>query len=134
MNEVTHYLCVGCPLGCRLEVEEDEVGQILEVRGFSCRRGKTFAVQEHTDPRRMVATTVRVTNGTSPRLPVRTRNPVPKAQVLELCHTLHALELRAPITIGEVVLKDALGSNVDVIASRSIAARSPNTAAKVLST
>jgi glycerol-3-phosphate dehydrogenase len=30
---VTHYLCIGCPLGCRLEVEADDDGQNVEIRG-----------------------------------------------------------------------------------------------------
>ena len=43
---ITHYLCIGCPLGCRLEVEEGLEGAIVEVRGFSCKRGERFARQE----------------------------------------------------------------------------------------
>ena len=63
MSDVTHYLCIGCPLGCRLEVEEDLDGSVVEVRGHSCRKGKTFAEREHHDPRRMVTTTVAVEGG-----------------------------------------------------------------------
>ena len=48
---VTHgYLCIGCLLGCRLEIDEGADGDIVEVRGFSCRKGREYAVQEHTDP------------------------------------------------------------------------------------
>ena len=63
MNTAT-YLCIGCPLGCRLEVDEDEEGQIVEIRGFSCKRGKVYAEQEHTAPRRMVTTTVDIKDDT----------------------------------------------------------------------
>ena len=55
MTAITHYLCIGCPLGCRLEVEAEE-GTVVEVRGFSCKRGKEYAEREHTDPRRLVST------------------------------------------------------------------------------
>ena len=44
------YLCIGCPLGCRLELDEDADGTIVEIRGSSCRRGDRYAEQEHTDP------------------------------------------------------------------------------------
>jgi CxxC motif-containing protein len=121
-DERREYLCIGCPLGCRLEVEQDASGQV-EVRGNSCKRGLEFARQEHTDPRRMVATTVRVEGGAWARLPVRTRDAVPKAQVLPLCRALHALTLAAPVTRGDVVLEDALGTEIDVIASRDLAPR-----------
>jgi len=118
-GERSEYLCIGCPLGCRLEVEEDASGQV-EVRGNSCKRGLEFARQEHADPRRMVATTVRVEGGRWARLPVRTREAVPKAQVLPLCRALHAITVEAPLAMGTVVLSNALGTGVDVVASRDM--------------
>lgn len=129
-SRVAHYLCIGCPLGCRLEVREHDDGEV-EVRGFSCRRGEAFGRQEHVDPRRMVATTVRVQGGRWARLPVSTREPMPKALVTALCDALHALELSAPVALGQVVLADALGTGVDVVATRSLPrddAQAPTTA------
>ncbi len=119
MSEQYHYLCIGCPLGCRLELSE-EAGEVVEVRGFACKRGKDFALQEHTDPRRVVTTTVRVTGGTWARLPVKTRGSIPKAQVIALCQVLHKIELQAPVYLGQVILPDALGTGVDVVAARDI--------------
>jgi CxxC motif-containing protein len=122
MSEVTHYLCTGCPLGCRLEVEYEE-REIVEVRGFSCKRGKTFAQQEFSDPRRSVATTVRVEGGLWARVPVKTAAEVPKDRVHALCDALHELTLTAPVAMGDVVLPDALGTGVDVVASRDMPPR-----------
>lgn len=119
-HTVTHYLCIGCPLGCRLEVEENVEHDIVEVRGFSCKKGKQFAEQEHTDPRRMVTTTVGVEGGIWARLPVRTREAIPKGRVLELCEALRGVKLKAPVQMGEVVLPDALGTGIDVVASRDM--------------
>jgi CxxC motif-containing protein len=119
VSERYHYLCIGCPLGCRLEVEE-EAGAVVEVRGFACKRGQEFALQEHTDPRRVVTTTVRVTGGVWPRLPVKTAKAIPKAKVLPLCRALHALTLEAPVKLGQVVMADALGTGVDVVATRDL--------------
>jgi CxxC motif-containing protein len=121
-GEVTHYLCTGCPLGCRLEVEH-EGDEIVEIRGFSCKRGKTFAEQEFSDPRRSVSTTVRVEGGRWARLPVKTAAQIPKDRVEELCDTLHELTLEAPVRMGDVVLEDALGTGVDVVASRDMPPR-----------
>ena len=81
-DHVSHYLCIGCPLGCRLEVEE-EAGEIIEIRGQSCKKGEVFARQEHTDPRRVVTTTVAVAGGLWPRLPVKTEGDVPKAAIID---------------------------------------------------
>lgn len=118
-RETTHYLCTGCPLGCRLEVEHEE-GEIVEVRGFSCKRGKTFAVQEFTDPRRSVSTTVRVEGGRWARLPVKTAEQVPKDRVQELCDALHRLTLHAPVRMGDVVVGDAAGTGIAVVATRDM--------------
>jgi CxxC motif-containing protein len=115
----THYLCIGCPLGCRLEVEEEE-GAIVEVRGFACKRGEEYALQEHSDPRRMVTASVRVRNGLWARLPVRTTVTVPKNQVRAVCQLLRRISATAPIRMGEVVVANVLGTGVDVVASRDM--------------
>ena len=111
----SNYLCIGCPMGCRLEVDENARHEIVEVRGFSCKRGEAYAQQEHVAPQRMVTTTVAVTDGLWARLPVRTTEPVPKDQVTELCTQLHQLEVSAPIERGQVVLTNALGETSDWI-------------------
>ncbi len=119
-NEMTRYLCIGCPLGCRLELEETSEHEIVEVRGFSCKKGEEFAIQEHTDPRRMVTTTIPLTGGTVHRLPVRTTGSVPKDVVIRLCDELRGVTAVSPVAMGEVVVRDALGTGVDVIASRDV--------------
>lgn len=116
---VTHgYLCIGCPLGCRLEVDEGADGDIVEVRGFSCRKGREYAVQEHTDPRRLVTTTVGVEGARWPRLPVRTVDAVPKGLVRDVCRALAGVRVEAPVALGDVVLADVCGTGVDVVATR----------------
>ncbi len=121
-GQVTHYLCIGCPLGCRLEVEEDESGEIVEVRGFACRKGKVFAEREHTDPRRMVTTTVDVSGGLWARLPVRTREEILKDQVWDVVRLLRTIEVPAPVAMGDVIVPNILGSGVDIVASRDMPA------------
>lgn len=118
----TTYLCIGCPLGCRLEVEEDDEHEIVEVRGHSCKKGERFARQEHVDPRRMLTTTVAVTGGRLARLPVRTTDTIPKDLVMPLCELLRTVAVAAPVSMGGVVLADALGTGVDVVASRDLPA------------
>jgi CxxC motif-containing protein len=119
---ITHYLCIGCPLGCRLEVEEDAEGSIVEVRGFSCRKGKVFAEREHTDPRRMVTATVAVNGGLWARLPVHTTDEIPKNRLWDVVRALGGIVVVAPIHLGDIVLQDACGTGVDVVASRDMPA------------
>jgi CxxC motif-containing protein len=95
-------------MGCRLEVDETETHEIVEVRGFSCKRGDSYARQEHVEPQRMVTTTVAVVDGLWARVPVRTTAPVPKDRVMDLCQQLHQITLTAPIERGQVVLTGTL--------------------------
>ncbi len=117
-DRLSHYLCIGCPLGCRLEVEETDDDII--VRGFTCKRGKLYGRQEHTDPRRMVTTTIAVRGGRWPRLPVKTRDTVPKALVREVCAALRDLEVKAPVAIGTTVAANVLNTGVDIVAARDM--------------
>lgn len=116
---LSHYLCIGCPLGCRLEVEDHGSGQV-EVRGQSCKKGEVFGKQEHLDPRRTVTTTVAIRGSFYPRLPVKTRGDVPKGVVADVCRLLHTLRVEAPVTMGQVIAPDVLGTGVDVVASRDL--------------
>jgi CxxC motif-containing protein len=116
---LTHYLCVGCPLGCRLEVEEDQ-DQVVAIRGFSCKLGKEYAQREHTDPRRLVTTTVAVEGGRWARLPVKTSGMVPKRDVKAVCAAIHRVRVRAPVALGDIVARDILGTGVDAVATRAL--------------
>lgn len=117
--ETVTYLCTGCPLGCRLEVEaiDDEV---IEVRGFQCRRGLRYGTQEHTDPRRQVATTVWLSGGDIARLPVRAAEPVPKARVRAFVTALDGLTVSPPVELGSVVADDVAGTGIAAIATRAV--------------
>jgi len=66
------------------------------------------------------ASTVRVENGLHPLVPVYTTEPFPKGKIEDLLKELRKVKLQAPVKLGQVVLKDALGTGIDVIASRDI--------------
>ncbi len=119
-ERIFHYLCIGCPLGCRLEVEENAAGTDVEVRGWGCKTGKAYGRQEHTDPRRVVATSVRVSGGRWARLPVKTSGPVPKAMVRDVARAVRPVAVAAPVAAGTVIVADVLGTGVDMIATRDM--------------
>lgn len=111
-------ICITCPKGCTLEVTRE--GQtVIKVEG-GCKRGKEYAQRELVDPRRMVATTVRVKGGVHPLLPVTTSAPFPKQRIQELMNTLRQVEVEAPIEPGQAILENALGVGINIIASRRV--------------
>jgi CxxC motif-containing protein len=114
------YTCLGCPLGCALELVH-EGAEILEVSGQRCRRGEKYARQEFTDPRRGVTTTVAIAGARWARLPVKVTAPVPRDRVREAVRLIHALRVRAPVARGQVLAADFLGQpGLAVVATRSM--------------
>jgi len=121
MVEKKRLICVNCPMGCTLDVTVNGK-TVIEVSGNKCKRGEDYAQAEISDPRRMVATTVKVQGGIHPLVPVYTAAPFPKPRIFDLLERLRKVELRAPVRIGQVVLANALDTGVDVLASRDLPA------------
>jgi CxxC motif-containing protein len=121
MAETSEIICVACPKGCALQVKH-EGKDVLEVLGAGCQRGKDYAICELQDPRRMVASTVRVRGSLHPLVPVYTRKAFPKPMIPQLAKRLREIEVPAPVTIDQVLLEDALGTGIDIIASRDMPA------------
>ena len=120
-EETTKIICITCPMGCGLEVTH-EGKTITKVDGNSCKKGPEYAEAELTDPRRMVTSTVKVRGGVHPLLPVYTAAPIPKPLIFDLVKVLRQVELQAPVKIGDVVVQNALGTGVDILASRDLPA------------
>jgi len=114
------FVCINCPLSCALELTEEE-GEVLEVSGNECKIGVKYAEEEFRDPRRVVTTTVTAKDGVLPLLPVRTAEAIPKRLVVEAVGALAGLVVEAPVTDGQVIYPDIVGTGVDVIASRDLA-------------
>ncbi len=118
METTTNIICITCPKGCTLEVTLD--GQTVIKVKPGCKRGHEYVKRELVDPRRMVATTVRVRGGIHPLLPVATAAPFPKPRIFELMNALRQVELQAPVSVGQPVLANALGTGIDILASRDM--------------
>jgi CxxC motif-containing protein len=119
MPATDKLICVTCPKGCRLEVTHD--GQtVIQVVDAGCKRGQDYAAGELSDPRRMVATTVRIAGALHPLLPVHTASPFPKPHIPDLLAELRRVEIQAPVTTGQVILNNILGTGVDILASRDM--------------
>ncbi|MEA3544517.1 MAG: DUF1667 domain-containing protein [Thermodesulfobacteriota bacterium] len=125
MVEKKHFTCIGCPMGCPLELIIVD-GEIIEINGNDCNRGADYARQEYTNPRRMVSTTVTCVSGLWPRLPVKTVAAVPKDKVMDVVRALHALEIDAPVEMGQVILADVAETGIAVIATRSLPQAAPS--------
>lgn len=125
VTETLQFNCTTCPSECLLtvEVELDANGAVAAVRsvtGNSCPRGDKFAHQELTCPMRVLTTTVAVSGGDEALLPVRTAEDIPLALHAQAMDLIRGVVVEAPIRMGDIVLEDILGTNIDLIASMDI--------------
>lgn len=112
-----NLICIVCPKGCHLQVDEDNG---CAVTGNSCPRGAEYGKTELLHPTRVLTSTVRVDGGLHRRLPVKTTAPIPKELLFQAMEALNGVTLTAPVTVGQVVLHDLLGTGVDVVATREM--------------
>ena len=119
MVETSEIICVACPKGCTLQIKH-EGNEPLEIIGAGCRRGKDYAICELQDPRRMVASTVKVRGGLHPLVPVYTREAFPKPLIPQLARKLREVQVPAPVRLEHVVRADDRRTGIDIIASRDM--------------
>lgn len=109
--------CINCPLGCSLEVTRENEKYV--VSGNNCLRGKHYALQEITNPVRIITTTVKVKNN-SMMLSVKSNGGIAKDKILDCINILKDVEAVAPIEINDVIVSNILDSGVDIIATKTI--------------
>lgn len=119
--DARELICIGCPMGCNLEVEI-EGKEVTKVIGNICPRGKAYAEKECTNPTRIVTSSVSVEDGEFTVVPVKTEGDIPKDKIFECVKALKGLAIKAPVNIGDIVLKDFAGTGVNVIATKKIKA------------
>ncbi|MGN0371694.1 MAG: DUF1667 domain-containing protein [Enterocloster sp.] len=117
--EKRELICIGCPLGCPVTVTM-EAGEVLKVEGNTCKRGDDYARKEVTNPTRIVTSTVMVEGGTDVTVSVKTRSDIPKDKIFDCVKALKGITVKAPVHIGDVIVADAAGTGVDIIATGNV--------------
>ena len=118
--ENRELICIGCPLGCMITVSM-EGGEVVSVTGNTCKRGDAYARKEVTNPTRIVTSTVAVAGGDHMMVSVKIQSDIPKGQIAACMDALRGVTVEAPVAIGDVIVKDVLGTGVDVVATRNVA-------------
>lgn len=119
MGENRELTCIGCPLGCALTVEMRD-GEVLQVKGFTCNRGKEYGYKEVTNPTRIVTSTVTVGNRKDQVVSVKTRSDIPKDKIFACIQELKDITAEAPVHMGDILIEDVAGTGVPVIATKDI--------------
>ncbi|MBY8990289.1 MAG: DUF1667 domain-containing protein [Candidatus Lokiarchaeota archaeon] len=110
--------CIVCPTGCLVHVEN--INGELVIEGHSCQRGEEYAKVEFIAPKRILTTTIRVENGFLPLIPVRSDTPIPKERLQDTLKEIAKIKVKAPIKMGDILIKQVIGLDVNIIASRDL--------------
>lgn len=118
-ENIINLTCIGCPNGCRIQVKKLPDGE-LDISGYECARGKTYAKAEVTNPVRTVTASARVKGGEWPLVSVKTNAPVPKSSIPDVLRAITLVEAEAPLKIGDVLISDVCGTGADVVCTRNV--------------
>ena len=116
--EEYNLTCIRCPMGCSLTVSVS--GSEVTVTGNTCPRGEDYGIQEVTAPVRTVTSTVPVEGGEIAVVSVKTAGDIPKEKIADVMKDIKDASAKAPVKIGDVIVKDAGGTGTDVIATKDV--------------
>lgn len=110
-------ICISCPMGCELKIEQDQSGAVLSVTGNLCKRGDVYGRKEVTAPTRTVTSTVRVTGGNKPLISVRTKTDIPKDKIWDCMTLIKKASAAAPVAVGDIIIENIAGTGVPLVAT-----------------
>lgn len=114
---MTELICITCPRGCHLKVDEEND---YAVTGNACPRGAVYGKNELKNPVRVITSTVRTDVEDTPRCPVKTNGAIPKDKMFDAMELLNDVVLRKPIKTGDVVIENVFDTGIDFIACKTI--------------
>lgn len=114
---MAELICIVCPKGCHLHVDEDNG---YKVTGNNCRKGEVYGKQELINPVRTITSTCKIQKANLPRVPVKTSDSIPKSKMIAIMSEINKIELEAPVHVGDTIISNILGTGVDVVACKNM--------------
>jgi CxxC motif-containing protein len=119
MTDEKEITCIVCPIGCKIQVKTD--GKQFEVcDGNKCKRGIEYARSEALDPRRMFTSSVLVKDGEWPLVSVKSSKSIAKNKVFDVLKEIKKANIKAPVNLGQIIIKNVADTKIDIIATKSI--------------
>lgn len=119
-DRVKNLVCIMCPKGCRLKVDEKNG---YSVTGNACSRGAEYGKKELINPERLITSTVKIKGASYSRCPVKTDRDIPKPLIFKAMELINAAEVSAPVRRGEIVIFNILGTGANVIITKDMGER-----------
>ena len=116
-------VCVLCPNGCVINVTCSDEKTITKIKGNRCPRGMSWARQEIESPVRTFSSNVIVEDGDFITVSVKITKPVPLVKVFDVMEEIKKIRVKAPVSIGQVLLVSPAGMDTEVVATRNVAVK-----------
>ena len=110
-------ICIVCPKGCHLTVDEADG---YRVSGYGCPRGEEYGRMELLNPTRVLTSIVRIDGAIHPCCPVKTDQAIPKREIGAAMELLKDVRLKAPVSVGDVVVKDICGTKSSWVVTKDM--------------
>lgn len=114
--------CIRCPLGCTITVAqpaEQDASEFI-ITGNKCLRGKKYAAEEMTAPKRTITSTVKISGSAYSVIPIKTSKPIPKEKIFTIMNILAKFSTVAPVYINDVIIHNIAGTEADVVATKTV--------------
>ena len=106
--------CIRCPIGCTLTYKDGNI------TGNKCKRGTEYGLEEVTNPKRIITSTVKTTNKEMPRLSVKTSISIPKGLMFEIMKEINKVIISSSKEIGDVIISNILNTGANLIATQNL--------------
>ena len=108
--------CIICPKGCNIKVDI-EGKKVVNIEGYTCKRGYEYALNEVTNPVRTLTTTIKLENGEV--IPVKTDKPIPKNLIFKCMEEINKITVKLPIKIGQILIENILETGSNIVATKN---------------
>lgn len=115
---ITAVTCILCPKGCFVQGTFDTAQ--IKVWGNKCNKGHEFFLEEIREKKRTFTGSVRLNDEIEIMLPVRSDRPIPQSNFIPLTQALKKYKINPPISMGDIVISNPFGMEVNIKASRSV--------------
>jgi CxxC motif-containing protein len=113
-------VCIGCPLGCVVNINLESNGSISSFTGNQCKKGQEYAVAEIQNPVRVLTATVLTEGGHRDLLPVRTDKAVSKEKLNAIMKVTAQIRIKPPVKMGQEIAHNVLGTGANLISTGSL--------------
>ena len=114
--ETKELTCINCPMGCNLKVDID--GDKFFVSGNNCPNGEKYAINELTNPVRIVTSIVRTDKGNY--ISCKTDKPIPKDKIFDVVKEIKKVVVKEPVKIKDILIKNVCGLDSNIVATKNI--------------